>query len=65
MKQDILLLGGVMQKAQDIYWKLFSIAIESKITLPSLALTIYRTLYYDENHFQIHIPSQNEETFII
>lgn len=64
MKQDILLLGGVMQKAQDIYWKLFSIDIESKITLPSLALTIYRTLYYDESHFQIHIPSQNEGRFL-
>jgi hypothetical protein len=37
MKQDILLLGGVMLKAQEIYWKLYKVDIESKITLPSLA----------------------------
>lgn len=34
MRQDILLLGGIMQKAQEIYWKLFMLDIESKITLP-------------------------------
>nr|GFB78584.1 hypothetical protein [Tanacetum cinerariifolium] len=31
MKTDILLLGGVMQKAQNIYWKLYQLDIESKI----------------------------------
>lgn len=42
MKQDILLLGGVMQKAQEIYWNLYKVDIESKITLSSLALCIFR-----------------------
>lgn len=47
MKQDILLLGGVMKKAQEIYWKLYTIDIESKITLSSLTLSIYHMKYYD------------------
>jgi len=64
MKQDILLLGGVMQKAQDIYWKLFQVDIESKITLSSLALTIFRLKYYDEKNWPIHIPNKNEDSFI-
>lgn len=33
MRQDILLLGGVMKKAQEIYWKAYKVDIESKITL--------------------------------
>lgn len=64
MKQDILLLGGVMRKAQDIYWKLFQVDIESKITQSSLALTIFRMKYYDESSWPIHIPNKNEDNFI-
>jgi len=64
MKQDIRLLGGVMQKAQEIYWKLYKVDIESKITLSSLALTIFRLKYYDVSNFPIHIPNKNEDTFI-
>lgn len=64
MKQDIRLLGGVMQKAQEIYWELFQVDIESKITLPSLALSIFRLKYYDVSNFPIHIPNKNEDTFI-
>lgn len=64
MKQDILLLGGVMQKAQEIYWKVYKVDIESKITLSSLALTIFRMNYYDPDNWPIHIPSLNEDTFI-
>lgn len=64
MKQDILLLGGVMKKAQEIYWKLYTIDIESKITLSSLALSIYRMKYYDVSNWPIHIPTQNEDNFI-
>lgn len=59
MKQDILLLGGVMQKAQEIYWKLYKVDIESKITLSSLALTIFRKKFYDPKTFPIHIPSKS------
>ncbi|KAK2995369.1 hypothetical protein RJ640_029001 [Escallonia rubra] len=60
MKQDILLLGGVMRKAQDIYWNDYKVDLESKITLPSLALTIFRKMYYDPNTFPIHIPTYVE-----
>lgn len=42
MKQDILLLGGVMQKAQEIYNAVYNVDIESKITVSSLALSIFR-----------------------
>lgn len=64
MKQDILSLGGVMHKAQEIYWKLYKIDIESKITLSSLALSIFRLKYYDVSNFPIHIPNKNEDTVI-
>lgn len=64
MKQDILLLGGVMQKAQEIYWKLYKVDIESKITLSSLALSIFRMKYYDPSNWPIHIPNKNEDSFI-
>lgn len=64
MKQDILLLGGVMQKAQEIYWNLYKVDIESKITLSSLALSIFRMKYYDVCNWPIHIPNKNEDTFI-
>lgn len=64
MKHDILSLGGVMHKAQEIYWKLYQIDIESKITLSSLALSIFRLKYYDVSNFPIHIPNKNEDTFI-
>jgi DNA polymerase type B, organellar and viral len=64
MKQDILLLGGVMQKAQEIYWKLYKVDIESKVTLSSLALSIFRMKYYDASNWPIHIPNKNEDCFI-
>lgn len=64
MKQDILLLGGVMLKAQEIYWKEYKIDIESKITISSLALSIFRMKYYDASNWPIHIPNKNEDSFI-
>ncbi|XP_050233250.1 DNA polymerase-like [Mercurialis annua] len=64
MKQGILLLGGVMQKAQGIYWVLYKEDIESKITLSSLALSIFRMKYYDSKNWPIHIPNKNEDCFI-
>nr|GEV34281.1 DNA polymerase-like [Tanacetum cinerariifolium] len=64
MKTDILLLGGVMQEAQNIYWKLYQLDIKSKITLSSLALNSFRLRYYNDEIFPIHIPNQNEDTFI-
>nr|GFA75736.1 DNA polymerase-like [Tanacetum cinerariifolium] len=53
-----------MQKAQNIYWKLYQLDIERKITLSSLALNIFRLRYYNDEIFPIHIPNQNEDTFI-
>jgi hypothetical protein len=64
MKQDILLLGGVMKKAQEIYWKLYKVDIESKITLSSLSLSIFRLKYYDASNWPIHIPNKNEDSFL-
>ncbi|MCH91257.1 DNA polymerase [Trifolium medium] len=64
MKQDILLLGGVMLKAQDIYWKLYKIDIVTKLTLSSLALAIFRTKYYDSEKWPIYIPTRNEDALI-
>ena len=62
LRQDILLLGGIMKKVQEIYFNLYKVDIVSKITLSSLALTIFRMNYYDA--WPIHIPNQNEDTFI-
>lgn len=64
MKQDIRLLGGVMLKAQDIYWNQYNVDIENVMTLSTLAMSIFRLKYYDSNTFPIHIPSRNEDTFI-
>jgi hypothetical protein len=64
MKQDILLLGGIMKTSQEIYWKLYNVDLESKITLPSLALSIFRMKYYDPLKVPIHIPNPNEDSFI-
>lgn len=64
MKQDILLLGGVMHKAQRIYYDLFQVDIVTKITVSSLALSIFRIQYYNEEFWPIYIPNKNEDTFI-
>lgn len=64
MKQDILLLGGVMQKAQEIYSAVYKVDIESKITVSSLALSIFRMKYYDASNWPIYIPNINEDRFI-
>lgn len=64
MKQDTRLLGGVMQKAQSIYFEKYKVDIVRKLTLSSLALTIYRTNFYNPKTFPIHIQNRNEDTFI-
>lgn len=56
MKQEIYLLGGIMKKAQDIYWDLYEIDITRKITLSSLALTIFRKHFSDDVKTPIAIP---------
>nr|QHR86556.1 putative DNA polymerase [Picea sitchensis] len=64
LKQDIRLLGGVMLKAQEIYWTQFKVDIVKCLTVSSLAMKIYRMSFYDPNSFPIHLPSKNEDTFI-
>ncbi|KAL9678789.1 hypothetical protein QQ045_016640 [Rhodiola kirilowii] len=64
MKQDIRLLGGIMLKAQEINRSNYSVDIVSKLTVPSQALTIFRTRYYDDKKFPIYRPSMNEDYFI-
>nr|YP_009675519.1 DNA polymerase [Sophora flavescens]QDD68274.1 DNA polymerase [Sophora flavescens] len=64
MKQDIYILGGVMQKAQEIYWTLYNVDVVNKLTLSALALAIFRTKYYDQENWPIYIPNRNEDTFI-
>lgn len=64
MEQDILLLGGIMQKFQDLYYKSYQADIVKKLTTASLALSLFREKYYDIQKHCIHIPNQNEDTFI-
>ncbi|KAL3646554.1 hypothetical protein CASFOL_009521 [Castilleja foliolosa] len=61
LRQDILLLGGVMLKAQEVN---YHIDIEDVMTLSSLSLKIFRQNYLDDSTFPIHIPTQNQDTFI-
>ncbi|KAF6154759.1 hypothetical protein GIB67_032371 [Kingdonia uniflora] len=63
MKQDIRLLAGVVYKAQEIYWKKYGIDITSSLTLSSLAMKIYRSRYYNDKEFPIHIPNRDEDKF--
>ncbi|KAL2905157.1 DNA polymerase [Bienertia sinuspersici] len=42
MKQDIILLEGVMQKAQKLCWDVYKVEIEKWMTVASLALGIYQ-----------------------
>lgn len=64
MIQDIRLSGGVMLKAQEIYWTEYNVDIVNYLTLSALSLAISRMSYYDPNSWPIHIPSRNEDTFI-
>lgn len=64
LRQDILLLGGVMLKAQEINWSKYHIDIEDVMTLSSLSLKIFRQNYFDDETFPIHIPTKNQDTFI-
>ncbi|KAI5657601.1 hypothetical protein M9H77_26394 [Catharanthus roseus] len=64
LRQDILLLGGIMKKAQEIYWTVYNVDIESKIIVSSLALTISRMKCYNASNWLIYIPNMNENSFI-
>ncbi|KAK4412249.1 DNA polymerase [Sesamum alatum] len=64
LRQDILLLGGVMLKAQEINWSKYQIDVEDVMTISALSLKIFRKLYFDDNAFHINIPTRNQDTFI-
>lgn len=64
LKQDILLLGGIMLKAQEIYWSKFQIDTEDTMTLSALAMKIFRQKLDNDKNFPIHLPNRNEDTFI-
>ncbi|KAF6170837.1 hypothetical protein GIB67_015789 [Kingdonia uniflora] len=63
MRQDIRLLARVAMKAQEIYWTEYNIDITSCLTLSSLAMKIFRSRYYNDKEFPIHIPNRNEDEF--
>lgn len=64
LRQDILILGGVVLKAQEINWSKYQIDIEDVMTISSLSLRIFRKKYFDDNAFHINIPTRNQDTFI-
>lgn len=64
MKQDIYLLAGIMFHAQDLYFKNYKVDITTCLTLSSLAMTVFRSCYYDPSTFPIHIPNRNCDMFI-
>nr|CAD1835880.1 unnamed protein product [Ananas comosus var. bracteatus] len=51
LRQDILILGGVMLKAQEINWSKYQIDIEGVMTVSALSLKIFRKfigIFYSE-----------------
>lgn len=64
LRQDILILGGVMLKAQKIYSSKYRIDIEDVMTISSLSMKIFRIKFLDDENFPIHIPTKNQDTFI-
>lgn len=64
LRQDILLLGGVMKKAQEMNWSHYSIDIENVMTVSALSMRIFRMKYFVETQFQINIPTRNQDSFI-
>ena len=64
LDQDILLLGHIVQRAQEIYLEEYNIDIVSVMTISALAMSIFRTTYYDDEMQRICIPNQNADQFI-
>lgn len=61
MRQDIILLGGVVLKAQDLYYELFKMDLTTRLTVSSLALERFRQ-EFGRSAFQIETkrPSFDE-----
>lgn len=64
MEQDIYLLGGVMHNAQENFWEAYEIDIVTKMTISSLALTIFRAAYYEPDKTPIYVLNQNIDKFV-
>lgn len=64
LDQDIVLLGRIVQKAQDIYWQRYKIDIVADMTISALAMSIFRMEFYDDVNTRIYIPNKNADTFI-
>lgn len=64
MIQDIRLLGGIMLRAQDLFFRYYQVDITTSLTLSSLAMNIFRLIYYDPKAFPIYIPNRNADVFI-
>lgn len=64
LRQDILILGGVFLKSQEINWAKYKIDIVRTMTLSGLSLKIFRKKYFDDTSFHISIPTRNQDTFI-
>ena len=64
MDQDILLLGHIVQMAQEIDLEEYNINLVGIMTISSLSMRIFRTNYYDDENHRIYIPNQNADQFI-
>ena len=63
LDQDILILAGVLRKAQEKYWNRFKVDITKCLTVSSMAMKIYRTHYYHHT-YPIYRPEPNKSAFI-
>ena len=62
--QDILLLGGVILKAQERNWYKYQIDIEDVMTVSALSQKIVRKKDLDDKAYHINIPTRNQDTIL-
>lgn len=53
-----------MLKGQDIIYREFDVDVVNLTTVTSLALTIFRTKFYDDVNHPIHIPTRSQDQFL-
>ncbi|PHU17744.1 hypothetical protein BC332_13439 [Capsicum chinense] len=64
LRKNVLLLRGVMKKAQKLIWDQLELNIEKNLTLPSLDLYLFHKKFYEPDKWPIYIPNHNEDTFL-
>nr|QXT50775.1 hypothetical protein [Stipa capillata] len=64
LRQDILILGGVMLKAQSIFWNEFLVDIVEMRTIAAMSLDIFRMNFYDDVKHRIYNLNKNADSFI-